>query len=734
VSKPLGNTAIKGKEISIRSLWASLWVDRWIILIITLLVFNIVIIRTLHDEHIFEAHSTVQINVHGELIPFDKLHENENNLKNEIVMLESRAIAYRVADELLQQQYLDRRQSEMIPLLIDPTDNSRIISLLSPEEITDRIENAVKIEHIAKSDIVRITARSADPREAALLANTYAQVYYQAHLDESREHLREMREFLEYQFREKGKMLREAEERLQRYMEHHDIVIVDEESQMIIDQITHLEAVNDELTVEIQKAESGLALLHEQLDQHGAEYARELAFSHDPYIKRIQEQIAELELHKDLTRVHNPRYEEDERSRNRIHEIEARLTELRNTLQKTTDKHVRTLTPGDEGFLQELKQRIAEEQIMLQGLRIQKESNRIFLQQYEDRFEKLPEINLEYARLERDRESAEKLYLMIEEKYNEMVIAEQSEFGSVAIIDEAQIPPSPVKTNIPLNMGAGIFFGLGIGVGFVVLKGALTTVIRIPEDLKSLNLRNLSTIALMHGEVKRKNNNRYLITLSDPLSYVSESFRALKINLQYSGDEPLKSMVITSPNPGDGKTVIASNLAVVYAQAGTKVLLIDADMRKPTIHRLFALDKKPGLVDILADNTDIDSCIQTATVDNLDVITAGGSVSNSADVMDSDVMKHLIHTLSERYEVLIFDSPPVLSATDAAILSTSCDGVIVVASSRTTTAGNVIMTRESIERVHGRVIGSVLNRFSDRDLYGTRDYYRYYKYNSKVYQ
>jgi capsular exopolysaccharide synthesis family protein len=734
VSKSVGNTEIKGKEMSVRSLWASLWVDRWLILIITLLVFNIVIIRTLHDEHIFEAHSTVQINVQGEQIPFDMLHEKESNLGNEIVMLESRAIAYRVADELLQQQYLDKRRSDMLPLLIEPTDTSRAISLLSPEEITERIENAVKIEHITQSDIVRITARSADPREAALLANTYAQVYYQTHLEESREHLREMREFLEYQFHEKGKMLRDAEERFQRYMEHHDIVIVDEESQMIIDQIAHLEAMNDKLTVEIQKVESGLVLLHEQLDQHGAEYARELAFSHDPYIKRIQEQIPELELHKDLTRAHNPRYEEDERSRNRIHEIEARLTELRNTLHKTTEKHVRSLTPGDEGFLQELKQRIAEEQITLQGLRIQKESNRTFLQQYEDRFEKLPEINLEYARLERARGSAEKLYLMIEEKYNEMVIAEQSEFGSVAIIDEAQIPSSPVKTNIPMTMGAGIFFGLGIGVGFVVLKGALTTVIRIPEDLKSLNLRNLSTIPLMHSEVKGKINNRYLITISSPLSYISESFRALRINLQYSGDKPLKSMVITSPNPGDGKTVIAANLAVVYAQAGTKVLLLDADMRKPTIHRLFGLDKKPGLVDILSDNSDVYSCIQPTTVDNLHVITAGGSVSNSADVTDSNVMKNLIHKLAGRYEVLIFDSPPVLTATDAAILSRSCDGVIVVASSRSTTAGNVIMTRESIERVHGRVIGSVLNRFNDRDLYTTRDYYRYYKYNSKVYQ
>ncbi|GEM_PF-6767951 len=414
------------KVVFKRDLLLTVWSERWIILVITLIAFNVSIIHTLHDDPVYRAQSTLHINSSEHRLPPDILYTREHNVNNEIVILRSKHIAHHVAEVLMAQPHPGDEQGTVIPLLVNTNEAGEIISKASIDEVSRRIESAIEINRLADSDIIEITAQRPDPGEAALLANTYAQVYYNKHLTDSREQLREMREFLELQLNEKAEKLRNAEERFRSYMEHHGVVIVDEESRMIIEQMAHLEALNNEVTIDIHKAESGLALLENQLAEQGSEVVKGITSSHDPYIQRIQEQIAELELQRDLTVTQNPQFMHDERYRNRLQGLEEQLSVLRNTLQNTTEEYVRSLTPGDEEFLQLLKQRIAEEQIELQGLRIQQAANLSLLQQYETQLENLPGVNLEFARLERAKQSAEQLYLMVEEKYNEMVIAEQS--------------------------------------------------------------------------------------------------------------------------------------------------------------------------------------------------------------------------------------------------------------------------------------------------------------------
>jgi len=728
-------------EISLRDIVATLIRGKWIILLTTLLIFNIFFIKTFFEDPVYEAETTVYVGGEQQEMPMGLGHDDKNII-NEIEVLQSRNLALDVADVLMDIQYLDDEERKVIPILANVDEDGEFVSMASEGAVAGRLQGAVDFEHVPRSDIIEVRARSENPEEAALIANSYAGVYNQRNLEGSRAHASQVREFLESQLRERERALREAEASLQQYMEEHGVVIVDDEARHVIDQVAQLEARREELQVDIASTEQSLNSKKEQLAEQEPEVAEALTSADDPYINQVQEQIAELEAQRDLVISQNPDVVGQEQYDSRLREIDGQLENLRSTLESRTTEFVESLAPGGEGYLRDLKQQIAEEQIELQGLRIEENATGRLLSEYEEQFEQLPEMNMEYARLERAKQSNEELYLMIEERYNEAIIAEQSEHGSVDIIDDARAPGSPVSPNMQLNMAIGLFLGLMFGVGFVFLKEAVTTKIRTPEDIKKENLVNLSTIASMYSEVKQiaskgwvtikgKVISGFVITITNPLSPVSEAFRALRTNLQYSQvDDPVTTMVVTSPNPGEGKSTVAVNLAVTYAQNEKKVLLIDGDLRKPMLHNMLDLNKNPGLTNILFENVDPSQGIQKTVVDNLYGLTCGDTLVNPADLLGSQKMKEFLQTLEKDFDIIIFDSPPLLAATDASVLATGCDGVIIVTSSRHTKLEDLKVAVETVENVQGRVLGTVLNKFDQKDSYGSKDTQKYYRYGS----
>ncbi len=733
------------REINIRDIFATLIRGKWIIFIVSLLIFNIFLFKTLLEEPVYEAKTTVYIGRGGgndQSIPLIFMGGGGRNITNEMEILKSRNLARDVALLLMEQPYLDEDSAQIIPILANFDDQGNFISLASTEVITRRLQGAVSFSQVPNADIIEASAKSTNPQEAAIIANAFVQTYHQRNFQGSRAHSRQVREFLESQLRTRENALQEAEEHLQRYQERHGVVIVDAESRRVINQVAQLEAQKEELQVQIDARNNTLQSLKNQLAEHEPDVARGLTSSDMAYIRRIQEDMAELEYQRDLAISQNPQSIGEQRYKSRIRQYDEKLENLHQTLQKRTDEFVHSLSPGDEGYLRQLKQRIAAEEIELQGLKIQKNAKERSFREYERQFERLPAMNMQYARLERQKRSNEQLYLRLEEEFNQAIIAEQSEFGSVSIIDDALIPGSPVSPNLQLNLVIGLFLGLGFGIGFVFLKEALSTKIRTPEDIKKENLINLATVANMYGEVNRISKrgyvsikgrviNGYVITITNPLSPVSESIRALRTNLQYSQvDKPVKTLVVSSPNPGEGKSTIAANLAVSYAQGEKKVLIVDADLRKPTLHNIFDLNRKPGFTNILFENVDLSKGIQSTVVDNLYAISCGDMPANPADLLGSEKMKKLLSMLEEQFDIIIFDTPPILAATDASVLSTICDGAVLVTSSRRTKVEELKVSVEAIENVHGRVFGTVLNKFDQRDSYGSAYTMQYYKYGS----
>ena len=729
-----------------------IWRGKWIILPVILIAFNVALYYTTTQEPEYVAGVTVFINTGGQrsAAPLSGLITDDyKNISNEIELLRSRMMAEAVAERLIDMRYMDEDSSEPIPILTAFDPETEEMHWISPGGVAGRVRGAVSFSHERDTDFITITARSNNNREAALIANVFAEVYYDRNFDRSRQKSRSVREFLEDQLTAKRGNLETAEQEFRNYMERHGVVQIDDETSRVIDQMASLEAQRDATNVEIQSLESMRASLHRQLEEQEPHVARNISSADNPYIRMIQEQIAELEVERDLSRTQNPDGQGDERYRRMLTEIDERLDVLRQNLRRRTTEFMDSMAPGrgddPAGYIRELKQRLLETDIELQGLEYRRAALNESIEGYERRFNRLPRVAIEYARLQRSRTSSERLYLMLEERYNEALITEQSEFGSVDIIDRATVPGSPASPNKRITLLTGIFVGLMLGVGFVILRENVFGPVRIPEDIEKKGYHTLTTVAPMNAELKKiskkgtitKNGrviNVNLIMLSNPVSTTAESFRLLRSKLKFAQvDKKFRTLLVTSPSPGEGKTTIAANMAVSYAQAGEKVLLIDCDLRKPTLPGILNQREKPGLTEVLVNELSFYEAVQPTVVDNLDFLASGRVPANPAELLGSNTMKSLIGILSDRYGIIIFDSPPVLAASDPLELSTITDGLVMVVASGRTKMKELDFARDNITSVGSRITGVVMNFFDHRHAYGSSYIYQYHRYGKYGY-
>jgi protein-tyrosine kinase len=217
--------------------------------------------------------------------------------------------------------------------------------------------------------------------------------------------------------------------------------------------------------------------------------------------------------------------------------------------------------------------------------------------------------------------------------------------------------------------------------------------------------------------------NRSLITITSPKSPISEQYRTIRTNIQFSTvDRQIRSMLVTSAGPGEGKSTTSANLAVVFAQQGKKVLFIDADLRKPTVHYTFRLDNHVGLTNVLTKQVSLEKAVQSTEQENLDVLTSGPIPPNPAELLGSRSMEELLEQSFTQYDLVLFDTPPVLAVTDAQILANLCDGIVLVVSSGKTEIEAAQKAKESLVNAKGKLLGVVLNNKKTKDS----QYYYYY--------
>ncbi|MCE7979629.1 MAG: polysaccharide biosynthesis tyrosine autokinase [Caldilinea sp. CFX5] len=330
-------------------------------------------------------------------------------------------------------------------------------------------------------------------------------------------------------------------------------------------------------------------------------------------------------------------------------------------------------------------------------------------------------------------------YANLLRSYEELRLTEVQSVDSIVIVEKAHIPSAPIRPRILLNTLLATVVGAMLALGVVLLLEYMDDRIKTPQDLLNIiNTPILGTIArLPQTGGRRKQNamaNRQasLITSLEPRHPVTEAYRSLRTNLQFSSvDETLRSLLVTSATPGEGKTTTAANLAVVLAQAGKAVILIDADIRKPQQHKIFDLPKSPGITEaMVSSNTPIGFFLRDTQVPNLRILTSGKEAPNPAELLGSNRMKQLLQSLQQEADFLVVDAPPLLAVTDAQVLANDVQGVLLVVNTEKTPRAMVARGAEAIQRANGRILGVVLNRLSS----SARGYYYYYDSYSYYYE
>ena len=285
--------------------------------------------------------------------------------------------------------------------------------------------------------------------------------------------------------------------------------------------------------------------------------------------------------------------------------------------------------------------------------------------------------------------------------------------NSLSVVELAQVPVSPVGSGATANVIMAIAIGLVLAAAAAFLLEYLDDTVKTAEDVRrTTNLTMLGGITTIEG----RDQPAKLISLNQPRSPATEAYRALRTNLQFSiVDNPLRVLMITSANPQEGKSITAANLAVVMAQTGKRVVLIDSDLRRPAQHKIFSLSNKVGLTNILIDpEVRWEDVWQSTEVETLKIITSGALPPNPSEMLGSKRMIHLIETLLQNTEIVIFDCPPVLAVSDALVLSNRVDGVLLVINASRTRRAQVTRAKEALETVGAHILGAALNRISRR--------------------
>jgi len=426
-------------------------------------------------------------------------------------------------------------------------------------------------------------------------------------------------------------------------------------------------------------------------------------------------------------------------------DFERRIGEMKSKLTQITQSLILSGWSEEDPFAssQEIFTKIVEQEVEVHAAKSRAQEYKTLVDLMGARLTSLPTQTLQYARLERVLLLNEKLYLAMKQKYEESRITEAGQLGKVRILDPALISEK-VKPRKKMNILFGLILGLGVGFGYAFFREVLDNTVSSVEHLERKGLTVIGIIPDMghQSQVKLgskiKNPSqggtdfrRRLITYEDPKSPISESYRSLRTNITYaSANSKIKSLLISSPQPGEGKSTTTANLAIAFAQLRKRTLLIDADLRKPVMHNVFGLERGPGLAEyLLGEIEDIDKIIRSVKVDNLFLISAGGLPPNPSELLGSDRMNALVDKLEQEWDMVLFDSPPLVAVTDATMMSGEIDAIAMVVKAGQTDRAAVDRAIDIVTNVNAPLIGVILNGASPETLSGKYSYYySYYNY------
>jgi capsular exopolysaccharide synthesis family protein len=582
---------------------------------------------------------------------------------------------------------------------------------VATEEATDKyaaytgvILGSLTVAPVRNSRLVELRFSSTDPRLAADMANAHAKAYIQQNMEMRFSASKEASDWLGGQLAEQRKKVEESEAALQRYKETHDAVAVEDRQNIVVQRLADLNsAATKAKTGRIEKESQYNQLKTLQGTTAVDSFPAVLA---NDYIQKLKSEIGDLQRQQaQLAEKYGERHPE--------------MVKVRSAIASTQAKYDTEVSKVMNSVKAEYDAALAQERSLVGALEGQKAEAL-----------GLNRKGIEYSVLSRDAESNRQVYEALLQRTKETGISGELRSSNIRVVDTAEVPTSPFLPQRQRDLMMAGITGLLLALGLVFLFEYLDNRIKSPQELRThLNLPFLGMVPAIDT------SGPTLIHSGAPPAF-AEAIRAVRTNVLFSSaEEGVRMMVVTSAGPGEGTSLFSSNLAVSLAQAGQRVLYIDADMRRPRVHEIFEVPQEPGLSNLLVGDCKPSEAVRKTTVQNLVILPAGMIPPNPAELLGSKRCAEYFNTLSEHFDWVVIDSPPVLAVADASVLANAATGVVFVVGADQTSRQTAKAAVEQLHAVGAHIIGGVLNRADvQRNPYYYSAYYRkeYSRYYAKA--
>ncbi len=728
--RPIGSAlynVLPSQESTLREYMRVLIKRKWMVISVVVGIFTVVAVASLHQTPIYEASGQIVVNKgDSNLITFKDSqpvldYYDQSDMDTEVRILQSDLMALQVIRQLNLDKrpefggHSDQKQPHLVADSLQ-TDSNRTSALLG------RFRGNLHVILIPNTRIIEIHYSSTDPQLAASAVNTLAATYVEENFKTKFESTMQASDWLSKQLVDLQMKVETSQEKLVRYQKEHEILGTDEKENIITEKLGEL---NKEMTLaESDRMQKEAVYRQTQSNDPEAIAAAIVSDSGggasgatSGLLDKLRESKANLRIQiADLSTQFGPSYP-------KVAQLNSQLKEIDRQLQSETNKAVDHLKGQYLAALQ-------RENMLRDAFEKQKQEAN-----------KLNESAIEYSILKRDLDSNRTLYEGLLEKLKEAGVTAGLRSNNFRIINAARVPTSPSEPNIPRNLSFALVLGAITGIGLAFVLENMDNTVRTPEQaqavslLPSLGMIPHGSKSVTHGATGKRlaltasKEVVEIVTQVRPQSQMAESYRALRTSLLLSNlGAPPKVIMVTSARPQEGKTTTSINTAIVLAQKGVRVLLVDADLRRPSIHKTLGMGPRSGLSNVLTGSATLQQTITTSSIlPNLFIMPAGMPPPNPAELLASSNMRDLIAELRELYDHIVIDTPPTLSVTDAVVLSPRADATILVIRSGQTTKQALRRARDILMQVNAHVAGVLLNAV---DL-TSPDYYYYYEYQGK---
>jgi capsular exopolysaccharide synthesis family protein len=725
---------LKEEEFSLRDYGKVLRKRRWSVLAALLITLTTTAIFTFAMKPIYRGTTTIQINKESpQIVDFKEIFAintmDMDYYQTQYKILESRSLAKRViqANSLFNHpefspekesspfqiwrssivkkgsEWLTFQNEKASPLSEDGKESAQ--DSLTINEFLDKL----KVEPIRNSRLVKVHFDSQDPNLAKQVPNTLAELYIQQNLEARFKATEQAKEWLTRQLDDLKGKVEKADETLRAFGSRHGIISLEEKENIVIQRLSEL----NEALAKAEAERMAKEALYRQTQSPNSDSLPSIL--ENKLVQELKQTYIQLEAQymKLSESFFKPDWPEMRRLKDQMETVQSRLNgEIKKIVAGMKNEY-------ESSLRKEILLRNAFEEQKTRAMEMQQRA-------------------IQYNILKREADTNKELYKGLLQRMKEAGVSAGITASNIQVVDQAEMPTKPFKPNKRLNLLLAAVVGLFLGVGLAFFLEHLDDTIKTPEDLQNL-IRLPSFGIVPEGAYERRrlvdSNHSFPVELATsdyPKSMLSEAYRSIRtsILLSSSGNPP-KTIAVSSPNPGEGKTTTVMNTAIVLAQTGARVIIIDADMRKPRIHKVFGKENGVGLSSFLSGNADLEAVVQQSKIPDLYYIPSGPIPPNPSELLGSVLFKKMIEGLGSRFHYLIIDSPPLLAFSDSVIISTNVDGVVMVVIGGKTPRETLKRSKEVLLQVDARILGVVINRARVRGAEYGSYYHRYYYYYGK---